>query len=146
MLQDNIFQSLQGEQASAIYIYDTHTVIIASVHEDAEEVHFLNNVASAGSTIVGVQAVIYLKDITMKNNFGVQGACASMTYTELKIVESRFEGNAAMQGGVIFAIQKTFVESIHSSFSNNFAEDGAVLYSMSNKNTDRTRVNVLIAI
>ena len=71
ILGNNIFESLQGEAASAAFIQDTFTVFYSSVDQYGKVANFSNNVSRAGSTITGVQAVIQMDLITMSNNFGV---------------------------------------------------------------------------
>ena len=71
-------------------------------------VHFQNNVATQGATILGKQSTILMRSITMKDNIGKEGGCIKIFLNcEFDAVDSTFAKNTGMQGGVIFAIQRS---------------------------------------
>ena len=73
-----------------------------------------------------------IKNIVMISNLGNEGGCLHSVSTSVTIDESYFARNAAEQGGVFFAIQKsTFV--VHRSYMvQNVASDASVMYGLSN--------------
>ena len=71
-------------------------------------VHFKNNIATQGATILGQQSTILMRSITMSENIGLEGGCIKIRFnSEFDAVDSTFSKNTSMQGGVIFAIQRS---------------------------------------
>ena len=70
--------------------------------------------------------------INMDKNLSAKGGCLEIVNSELVARDSNFTQNVALQGGVIFAIQRTLFEIRTSLFWENMADDGGVVYAMSN--------------
>ena len=68
----------------------------------------------------------------MSDNSGAKGGCLQIVDSELLVVHSSFVGNKALQGGVIFAIQRAVFRVEDSELYENIADDGGVLYGMAN--------------
>ena len=66
----------------------------------------------------------------MQRNYGVQGACVGLTDSKFKAFEVKFVENVALQGGTLFAIQNSFIKFVKSELNGNFANDGAIVYSL----------------
>ena len=49
-----------------------------------------------------------MRGITMSENIAAKGGCIWIVSSEFDAFNSNFINNKALQGGVIFAIQKTF--------------------------------------
>ena len=125
---DNVFEYLMGAQASAVTIDSTFSIFIA---QDKELINFKNNIASVGSTVYGNSATILMRGIKMNNNIGSKGGCIWILSSEFDANNSYFTDNFAIQGGVIFAIQKAFFQIRSSVLSGNVADDGGIIYAMS---------------
>ena len=67
----------------------------------------------------------------MHNNIGSKGGCIWILSSEFDANNSYFTDNFAIQGGVIFAIQKAFFQIRSSVLSGNVADDGGIIYAMS---------------
>ena len=64
--------------------------------------------ATQGATILGEQSTILMRSIIMSENMGLEGGCIKIRYNcEFDAVDSTFIKNTGMQGGVIFAIQRS---------------------------------------
>ena len=105
--------------------------------------NFQNNVSSEGTSIYGFNAKILLRLISMDSNWSSRGGCIEINNSDLQVSNSTFTNNKGLQGGVIFAIQRSFFNVLNSTLSNNMAEDGGIVYGMGNqlstadyKNTD----------
>ena len=70
----------------------------------------------------------------MDNNIGSKGGCIWILSSEFDANASFFTDNKAIQGGVIFAIQKSYFQIRSSLLFGNIADDGAIIYAMSCKN------------
>ena len=65
---------------------------------------------------------------------GLEGGCIKIRYNcEFDAVDSTFIKNTGMQGGVIFAIQRSIFQIRNSLITENISSDGSFLYAMSNK-------------
>lgn len=144
ILFNNIFESLEGSQASAVAIESTFTIF--ANNEASDIVNFKNNIATQGSTVYGNSANILLRNIKMDNNMGQKGGCLWIITTELDVSNSSLTNNKAIQGGVIFAIQKTFFAVRQSTLSGNLADDGSIVYAMSCTNLRDGRTSKYIEL
>ena len=134
---DNVFENLMGSSASAITVDSTFAIFIA---QDKELINFKNNIATVGSTVYSNSATILMRGIKMENNLGFKGGCIWILSSEFDANKSSFTDNKAIQGGVIFAIQKSFFQIRNSVLRNNIAEDGGIIYAMSCTNQSDGRV------
>ena len=57
----------------------------------------------------------------MKDNLGIRGGCLWLLTSEFDANNSEFIDNVAIQGGVIFAIQKSFFQIRNSNLIGNTA-------------------------
>ena len=80
----------------------------------------------------------------MRNNFAAKGGCFEITSSELDAVNSTFEGNFAMQGGVVFAISGSFMQIDSSEIFKNMAQDSSVVYAMSNQLKQGFQINTVL--
>ena len=69
----------------------------------------------------------------MDSNLSAKGGCFEIVNSELLARDNYFTRNVALQGGVVFAIQRALFEIRTSIFQNNMADDGGVVYAMSNQ-------------
>ena len=70
--------------------------------------------------------------INIDSNLSAKGGCFEIVNSELLARDNFFTRNVALQGGVVFAIQRTLFEIRTSLFQDNMADDGGVVYAMSN--------------
>ena len=127
-MKDNTFNHLTGTFVSAIAIF-TSDIVFLSRKDDF--VHFSYNFSPQGTTIYADDSTVLLRDITMENNYGYKGGCINIVNSELDIERSLFRRNIGIQGGVIFAIQRSLFRISDSLLFNNISNDGGVIYAMS---------------
>ena len=70
---------------------------VSGNRETKEVVHFLNNVATQGATILGKESTILMRSITMIDNIGLEGGCIKIFLNcEFDAVDSTFSRNTGM--------------------------------------------------
>ena len=94
--------------------------------------NFENNFAIETSTIVAIISDLIVRNIQMKDNYGMKGGCFEINHSTLQVYNSRFSGNIANFGGVMFTLSGSEVDVMKSVFELNMATDGSVLNSVVN--------------
>ena len=72
----------------------------------------------------------------MKDNYGMKGGCFEINHSNLQVYNSRFTGNIANFGGVMFTLSGSEVDVVKSVFELNMANDGSILNSVVNASPD----------
>ena len=86
---DCIFESLSGEEASALMISESRVTFLSG-RQLGEIIHFKNNVSKEGSTVYAVQSVILFRDIVSVQNTANRGGSIQISSSEFDTFNSIF--------------------------------------------------------